>query len=82
MNMNQEWEEVFMSLLFSRYLHTTKTIANDQLIHVGGAGEHQIEIWKYDDQIDQWEQRKLNYNTTGSENSRIIFFMVHTTDFE
>ena len=82
MNMNQVWEQVFMSLIFPRYLHTTRTINSEHLVHVGGAGDHSIQIWKHDTAQDQWEQITLDYETTGSENSRLQFFMVHSTDFE
>ena len=80
MNLNQEWEQVFMSLLFPRYLHTTRRINSESLMHVGGAGAHSIQIWQHFD--DQWEQISLDYNTTGSEISRLHFFMVHSNDFE
>ena len=87
MNINHVWEEDFGSLGFSRYLHSTRKISEDQLIHVGGAGEHSIQIWKVskwnqDPTRDQWEKFTLEYNTTGSENSRMPFFMVHNNDFE
>ena len=82
MNMNHVWEEDFGSLGFSRYLHSTRKISEDQLIHVGGAGEHSIQIWQHDPMRDQWEKSTLDYNTTGSENSRMHFFMVHNNDFE
>ena len=82
MNMNQVWEQVFMSLIFPRYLHTTRAINSEHLVHVGGAGDHSIQIWKHDTAQDQWEQITLDYETTGPENSRLQFFMVHSTDFE
>ena len=82
MNMNQVWEQVFMSLIFPRYLHTTRTINSEHLVHAGGAGAHSIQIWKHDTAQDQWEQITLDYETTSSENSRLQFFMVHSTDFE
>ena len=80
MNMDQVWEEDFESLGFSRYLHTTRKINNFELVHVGGAGEHSIQIWKHDPAQDQWEQFTLDYNTTGTENSRMHFFMVHENE--
>jgi len=78
--MNLEWEQVFMSFLFPRYLHTTRRINSESLMHVGGASAHSIQIWQHFD--DQWEQISLDYNTTGSEISRLHFFMVHSNDFE
>ena len=80
MNLNQEWEQVFMSLLFPRYLHTTRRINSESLMHVGGAGTHSIQIWQHFQ--DQWEQITLDYNTTGSEISRLHFFMVDSNDFK
>ena len=80
MNLNQEWEQVFMSLLFPRYLHTTRRVNSEILMHVGGAGVHSIQIWQLVG--DQWEQIILDYNTTGSEISRLHFFMVDSNDFK
>ena len=44
MSMREKWK-VVKKLSFGRYLHTTKSIGPNRLVHVGGYGQHPVEVW-------------------------------------
>jgi len=84
MSMREKWK-VVKKMSFSRYLHTTKSIGPNRLIHVGGYGQHPVEIWDINENGEFTSNYgKMHHSTaqyTGDEENRIIFFFIDTNDF-
>ena len=84
MSMREKWK-VTKKLSFGRYLHTTKSIGPNRLVHVGGHGQHPVEVWDINENGEfSSNYGKMHRSTaqyTGDEENRIIFFFIDTNDF-
>ena len=65
MNMKEKWTEV-RKISFGRYLHTSKNIGDNRVVHIGGAGNHPMEIWD----IDSNGKFTSNYGKMYKSNAR------------
>ena len=82
MSMREKWK-VVPKLSFGRYLHTTKSIGPNRLVHVGGSGKHPVEVWDINEN-GEFQRDKMHHSTaqyTGDEENRILFFFIDTNEF-